>query len=208
MKDKVYNKGYHEYFSLYFGDVVFMDKQKIKEAVEIFLRAIGENPHREGLKETPDRVVRMCQEIFEGIEKKDVGAMFKTFNSPYSGVVLEKNIPFYSVCEHHLLPFFGRVHVGYVPDGKVVGLSKISRVVDLYSKRLQIQENMGYQIAKALTDELSAKGSIVMIEAEHTCMTMRGVKKIGSKTVTVAKNGIFLENFELEREFFEILGRS
>ena len=179
-----------------------MDKQKIKEAVEVFLKAIGENPKREGLKETPDRIVRMCQEIFEGIGKKDVDSVFKTFHSPYSGIVLEKDIPFYSVCEHHLLPFFGKVHVGYIPDGQVVGLSKISRVVD------QIQENMGYQIAKTLTEKLSAKGSMVMIQAQHTCMTMRGVKKIGSQTVTVAKNGIFEGNFSLEREFFEILGRS
>ena len=185
-----------------------MDKQKIKEAVSIFLKAIGENPQREGLKETPDRIVKMCQEIFEGIGKKDVDSIFKSFHSPYSGIVLEKDIPFYSVCEHHLLPFFGKVHVGYIPDGKVVGLSKISRVVDLYSKRLQIQENMGYQIAKTLTEKLCAKGSMVMIQAQHTCMTMRGVKKIGSQTVTVAKNGIFEGNFSLEREFFEILGRS
>ena len=194
-------------FILYMETWFFMDKRKIKEAVQLFLEAIGENPQREGLKETPDRIVKMCQEIFDGIEKKDANELCKTFHSPYAGIVLEKDIPFYSMCEHHILPFFGKVHVGYVPDKRVVGLSKISRIVDLFSKRLQIQENMGHLIAKTLTDELCAKGSIVMIEAEHTCMTMRGVKKFGSKTVTVSKNGVFKENFDLEREFFEMLGR-
>lgn len=182
-----------------------VNKDKIKEAVTLLLEGIGEDINREGLRETPDRIARMYEEIFAGMEQKSSEHLSKTFHAENNEIVLEKDIVFYSMCEHHLLPFYGRAHVAYIPDGRVVGLSKIARTVEVYAKRLQLQEQMGAQIADALMNELGAKGAMVMIEAEHMCMTMRGIKKPGSQTVTIVTRGAFAEDEKLQNSFYHML---
>ncbi len=179
-----------------------IDKVKIEQAVKLMLEGIGEDINREGLAETPARVARMCEEIYGGLEVDPKEHLSKTFSVKTSDMVVEKDITFYSTCEHHLLPFYGVAHVAYVPDGKVVGLSKIPRTVEVYARRPQIQEQMTEQIATAIMDYLSPKGVIVMIEAEHMCMTMRGIKKPGSKTVTMISKGVFEDSEELRNRFF------
>ena len=166
-----------------------VDKQKIQSAVRDILVAIGENPDREGLKDTPDRVARMFEEITSGYDESVTGHLSKTFEEGGSAIVVERDIDFSSTCEHHLMPFFGKVHIAYVPSDKVVGLSKLARVVDVFAKRLQLQERLNAQIADAIYQELAPKGVIVVIEAQHTCMTARGVKKVGSNTLTYAVRG-------------------
>ena len=172
-----------------------MSRRKIAKAVKDLLNAIhddiafGEDVEREGLVDTPMRVARMYEEILSGY-KDDAGKHLScTFEECGSEVVIEKDIDFSSTCEHHLMPFFGKVHIAYIPDGKVVGLSKLARVVDVYAKRLQLQERMNNQIADAIMEHLAPKAVAVVIEGEHTCMTARGVKKVGSKTVTYATRG-------------------
>ena len=165
------------------------DSQKIRDAVKDILLAIGEDPDREGLKETPDRVARMLEELTSGYSDDPSVHLSKTFEQSGSRAVIEKDIYFSSTCEHHLMPFFGKVHIAYIPDGKVVGLSKLARVVDAFARRLQLQERLNAQIADAIFDELAPKGVMVVVEGEHTCMTARGVKKFGSKTVTSAVRG-------------------
>ena len=166
-----------------------VDKQKIQSAVRDILVAIGENPDREGLKDTPDRVARMFEEITSGYDESVTGHLSKTFEEGGSAIVVERDIDFSSTCEHHLMPFFGKVHIAYVPSDKVVGLSKLARVVEVFAKRLQLQERLNAQIADAIYQELAPKGVIVVIEAQHTCMTARGVKKVGSNTLTYAVRG-------------------
>lgn len=180
-----------------------VDQKKIKEAVTLLLEGIGEDVNREGLKETPDRIARMYTEIFSGMEESASEHLSKTFTVSGSNMVVEKDIVFYSTCEHHLMPFYGKAHVAYIPDGKVVGLSKLARCVEVFAKRPQIQEKMTAQIADAVMEYLSPEGVMVMIEAEHMCMTMRGVKKPGSKTVTFAARGVFEENERLQEKFLE-----
>lgn len=175
-----------------------MDHEKIKQAVNLFLEGIGEDPGREGLLETPDRVARMCEEIFAGLDQVPDEILSKQFNVQDSELVLLKDITFYSVCEHHLLPFYGKVHIAYKPSGKVAGLSKLARLVEVYARRPQIQEKLTGQIADALADHLNPQGVMVVIEAEHTCMTMRGIKKPGSKTITTACRGCFKDYAEKE----------
>ena len=182
-----------------------VDKDKVKEAVEMLLEAIGEDKNREGLKETPDRIARMYEEIFSGMDDEPGKYLSKRFSCENSEIVLEKDITFYSMCEHHLLPFYGKAHVAYIPDGEVVGLSKLARTVEVFAKRPQLQERMTAQIADALMDELKVKGAMVVIEAEHMCMTMRGVKKPGSRTVTVVARGAF-EDEAKKNEFYRMLG--
>lgn len=211
-RNKIYNNIYiyciiKDGINFYKWRSVVMDKQKIKQAVIMFLEGIGEDVNREGLIDTPDRISRMCEGIFAGFYEKTTDNLSRSFYSDYTGMVLEKNITFYSMCEHHLLPFFGKAHVAYIPNGKVVGLSKIARIVELYSKKLQMQENMGMQIAKFLMEKLDAKGAMVMLEAEHTCMTMRGVKKPGTKTVTLVKQGVFETDSNLQHEFYNLIDR-
>lgn len=181
------------------------DKEKIEEAVRMILEAIGEDPTREGLVETPARIARMYEEIFSGMQEDVAVHLSKTFSSDNTGIVLEKDITFYSMCEHHMLPFYGKAHVAYVPDGKVVGLSKLARTVEVYAKRLQLQEQMTDQIADALMRELHVKGAMVLTEAEHMCMTMRGVKKPKSQTVSMAVRGCFEDNEALQNIFFQML---
>lgn len=184
-----------------------IDQEKIKEAVKLLLQGIGEDAGREGLAETPERIARMYGEICGGMEMDAGEILSKTFSTEKTGMVLEKDIVFYSMCEHHMLPFFGKVHIAYIPDGKIVGLSKLARCVEVYAKRLQLQERMTEQIAEAVMKHLSPKGVMVLAEAEHMCMTMRGIKKPGSKTVTYAAAGVFQEDTQLQEKFFRMLGR-
>ena len=178
------------------------DREKIKQGVELILEGLGEDKNREGLVDTPDRIARMYEEIFAGLYETAEEPLSKTFSSTNREMVIEKDIVFYSTCEHHFMPFYGKAHVAYIPDGKVVGLSKLARTVEVFAKRPQIQEQLTDQIAEALMEYLQPKGAIVMIEAEHMCMTMRGVKKPGSKTVTFAMRGVFEEDESLVNRFF------
>lgn len=182
-----------------------VDQEKIKEAVKLLLQGIGEDAKREGLAETPERIARMYGELCGGMEEDVSEILSKTFKTENAEMVLEKDIVFYSMCEHHMLPFFGKVHIAYIPDGKIVGLSKLARCVEVYAKRLQVQERMTEQIAEAVMEHLSPKGVMVLSEAEHMCMAMRGIKKPGSKTVTCAVKGVFRENELLQQNFFRIL---
>ncbi len=182
-----------------------MDKQKIEEGVRLILEGIGEDTKREGLVDTPYRISNMCEEIFGGYEQDPSEPLSRTFTSETGDIVIEKNIHFYSVCEHHLLPFFGTVSIGYVPDGKVVGLSKLARTVEVYARRAQIQEKMTTQIAEAIQHNLKPKGVMVVAKAEHLCMSMRGVKKPGTETMTYKTTGCFTEDEELRKLFFSML---
>ena len=182
-----------------------IDQEKIKQAVKLLLEGIGEDTGREGLKETPERIARMYEEIYGGMDEDAAEHLKKTFHVENNEIVIEKDITFYSTCEHHLLPFYGKAHIAYIPDGKVVGLSKLARTVEAFARRLQIQEQLTGQIADALMEPLKPKGVLVMIEAEHMCMTMRGIKKPGSQTVTVVKRGVFLEDPELTNLFFQMI---
>lgn len=182
-----------------------MDKEKIEKAVLLFLEGIGEDSSREGLRDTPKRISHMCEEIFGGLEAEAKEHLEKTFTSDRSDMVVEKDITFYSVCEHHFLPFFGKIHIGYVPDGKVVGLSKLARTVEIYARRPQIQEQLTAQIAEAIMTYLKPKGVMVRIEAEHMCMSMRGVKNPGTMTATYTAKGIFEKDYELQRMFMELV---
>ena len=182
-----------------------IDHEKVKEGVRLLLEGIGEDVTCEGLVETPDRIARMYEEIYGGMEEDASEHLKKRFHVDNDAMVLEKDITFYSTCEHHLLPFYGKAHIAYIPNGEVVGLSKLARTVEVFARRLQLQEQLTGQIADALEKELNPKGVMVMIEAEHMCMTMRGIKKPGSQTVTIVKRGIFENNQELEDTFFRML---
>jgi len=182
-----------------------IDKEKVITAVKLLLEAVGEDPYREGLVETPSRVARMCEEIFGGMDESPEAPLSKQFTAPDSEVVLEKDIIFYSICEHHLLPFFGKAHVAYIPNGKIAGLSKIPRTIEIFARRPQLQEQMTAQIADAVERNLSAKGVIVMVEAEHTCMTMRGVKKPGVKTVTIATRGELKDDAAKQKLYLDMI---
>lgn len=184
-----------------------IEKEKIQQAVTLLLEGIGEDVNREGLRETPKRIARMYEEIFAGMEQTPEECLGRTFPVEDSGMVLEKDITFYSICEHHLLPFYGKAHIAYLPDGKVVGLSKLARTVEVYARRPQIQEQLTVQIAEALMKYLEPKGAMVVIEAEHMCMTMRGIKKPGARTVTCAVRGDFAQDKGLQEEFWRMMER-
>ena len=177
-----------------------MNKEMIMEGVKLILQGIGEDVNREGLIETPDRIARMYMEIFEGIGKDAKDVLSKKFTVENNDLVLEKDITFFSMCEHHLVPIFGKAHIAYIPKGKVAGLSKLARTVEVYAKKPQLQEKLTTEIADAIMEYLDAEGAMVVIEAEHTCMTMRGIKKPGTKTVTTTYRGVFRENIELRKE--------
>ena len=170
-----------------------MDRQKIEEAVRMILEGIGEDPHREGLLLTPSRVASMYEEIFAGIGEDPTRLLQAQFSEEHEEMIIVKDIPLYSVCEHHLMPFIGKAHVAYVPgeSGQITGISKLARVVDSLSKRLQVQERLTTQVADTIMEGLGAQGVLVVIEAEHLCMSMRGVKKPGTTTVTSAVRGLF-----------------
>ena len=187
------------------GEIYMVDTKKVEEAVRLLLEGIGEEPEREGLKETPKRVARMYEELFAGMDASAKEHLSKVFAASESGMVIERDIPFYSVCEHHMLPFYGKVHIAYLPEGKVVGISKLARTVEVFARRLQIQERLTGQIADAIMDSLQPAGVLVMAEAEHMCMTMRGIKKPGSKTMTLALRGAFEREEKLQNQFFQML---
>lgn len=183
-----------------------MDLEKIEQAVIMILEAIGEDPDREGLKDTPKRVARMYAEIFTGIHEDPSRHLKVQFSEGHEEMIIVKDIPLYSMCEHHLLPFFGKAHVAYIPrKGRITGLSKFARVVEGFARRPQLQERLTAQIADAIRDELSPLGVLVVIEAEHMCMTMRGVKKEDSKTLTSALRGIFQTNPVTRAEAFSLI---
>ena len=182
-----------------------MDKEKIEAGVKLILEGIGEDLSREGLQDTPSRIARMYEEICGGMYESAEEHLKKTFTAENTEMVVEKDITFYSMCEHHMMPFYGKVHIAYIPDGKVVGLSKLARTVEVYAKRLQLQEKMTVEIANALMEHLAPKGVMVLTEAEHMCMTMRGVKKPGSKTVSVVTRGAFEDNERLQNMFFRMV---
>ncbi|MCF0134064.1 MAG: GTP cyclohydrolase I FolE [Blautia sp.] len=184
-----------------------MNHDKIKEGVRLILEGIGEDITREGLLETPDRIARMYEEIAGGMYEVAGKHLRKCFHVDNNGMILEKDIPFYSMCEHHMLPFYGNVHVAYIPTNRVVGLSKIARTVEVFARRLQLQEQLTGQIADAFMEYLNPQGVMIMIEAEHMCMTMRGVQKPGSKTVTIAVRGVFEQDRNLQDRFFRMMGR-
>lgn len=184
-----------------------MDKEKIEKAVRDILEAIGEDPEREGLKDTPARIARMYEEIFSGLgedPKQHLQIYFQ--DEKYEELVLVKDIPFYSMCEHHLVPFFGKAHVAYLPKGgRLTGLSKLARVVDAAAKRPQLQERMTAAVADSIMEALSPYGVVVVVEAEHMCMTMRGAKKPGSQTVTSAVRGLFKKDVAARAEVMSLI---
>ena len=182
-----------------------MDHEKLVQAGRMILEAIGEDPEREGLRETPERIARMYEEVFAGLQR-DPAANIKTiFNEKYDEIVLLKDIPFSSMCEHHLLPFTGKAHVAYMPQGKVLGLSKLARAVDAYAKRPQVQERLTNQVADLIEEVADPRGTVVVIEASHTCMTIRGVQKPGSVMVTSAVRGIFRKNIATRNEVMNLI---
>ena len=182
--------------------VVMVNQEKVKEAIKLLLEGIGEDVNREGLKDTPDRIARMYTEICGGMDEDASEHLSRVFTVGNSEMVLEKDITFYSTCEHHLMPFYGKAHIAYIPDGKVVGLSKLARTVEVFAKRPQMQEQLTGQSADAIMEVLQPKGVMVCMEAEHMCMTMRGIKKPGTKTVTTACRGAFLEDDSLKQQVF------
>ena len=184
-----------------------MDKAKIQEGVKLILEGIGEDIHREGLVETPDRIARMYEELAAGYTEDAGVHLKKRFHVDNNDMVMEKDIPFYSFCEHHMLPFYGTAAVAYIPDGEVVGLSKIASTLEVFAKRFQLQERLTAQIADVFMKELKPHGVMVLIEAEHMCMTMRGIKKPGTKTVTVVTRGVFNDDEKLQNQFYRMLER-
>ena len=186
-----------------------VDQARISAAVREILEAIGEDPDRDGLLATPDRVARMYAEICAGLHQEPQEHLSVEFEADHQELVLVRDIPLYSLCEHHLIPFLGVAHVGYIPNesGRVTGLSKLARLVDGFAKRPQVQERLTWQVANAITETLDPRGVIVVIEAEHLCMSMRGVRKPGARTVTSSVTGIFRENHATRMEAMRFLDR-
>lgn len=182
-----------------------VDHARIQAAVREILSAVGEDPDREGLQETPARVARMYAEMFAGLKRDPKIHLRKVFTESYDEIVLIKDITFCSMCEHHLLPFTGTAHVGYLPAGKVVGLSKLARVVEDVARRPQVQERMTEEIANLVESELGARGTAVVLEASHSCMTIRGIRKPGSSCLTSAMRGVFRENLSSRAEILGLI---
>ena len=182
------------------------NQEKVEQAVYQLLEALGENPEREGLLDTPKRVAKMYAEMFSGINEDPKDQFTAVFSEVHDEVVLVKDIPFYSMCEHHLVPFYGKAHVAYLPSGdKVTGLSKLARAVEVAARRPQLQERLTDQVATALEEALNPRGVFVMVEAEHMCMTMRGIKKPGSKTITTVAKGLYKEDREERKEILSLM---
>jgi GTP cyclohydrolase I len=186
-----------------------MDLDRVAKAVREILEAIGEDPDRDGLRDTPERVARMYAEICAGIHEEPADHLTVTFEASHDEMVLVRDIPIYSLCEHHMVPFIGHAHVAYIPgkDGRITGLSKVARLVDGFSRRLQVQEKLTVQIADAMEATLEPRGVLVVVDAEHLCMSMRGIKKSGSSTVTSAVRGLFRENIATRDEAMRFLVR-
>jgi GTP cyclohydrolase I len=192
-----------------FQEATMFDETKIKNAIREIIVAIGEDPKREGLLETPERVAEMYAELFGGM-KQDPGKELRVgFELGHREMVVLRDIPFYSMCEHHLLPFYGVAHIGYIPneEGRIIGISKLARVVEIFSKRPQLQERMTTGIADTIMDAIKPEGVAVVIQAEHLCMIMRGIKKPGSNVITSAIRGIFKRKAASRAEFFSIIQR-
>lgn len=183
------------------------DKERIAAAVTNTLEAIGEDPDREGLAETPRRIAEMYEEIFSGLREDPIAELEVGFEEGHQEMVILKDIPFFSMCEHHFLPFHGIAHVGYVPKGRVVGISKLARVVEILARRPQLQERLTSQIADTIDEALAPEGVAVVVEAEHLCMTMRGIRKPGSQVVTSANRGLLRGNAASRAEFLTLIGR-
>ena len=182
------------------------NQEKVEQAVYQLLEALGENPEREGLLDTPKRVAKMYAEMFSGLNEDPKDQFTAVFSEVHDEVVLVKDIPFYSMCEHHLVPFYGKAHVAYLPSGdKVTGLSKLARAVEVAARRPQLQERLTDQVATALDEALNPRGVFVMVEAEHMCMTMRGIKKPGSKTITTVAKGLYKEDREERKEILSLM---
>ena len=185
-----------------------MDLKKIEKGVRLILEGIGEDPERPGLKETPCRVAKMYEDLFSGLETPTEELLKSIEGESHDEMVLLKDIPFYSVCEHHMLPFIGKAHVAYIPSGgKIVGLSELAKAVEVLAKRLQVQERLTTQLADLIMDMLKPKGAMVIIDAEHLCISMRGIKKPGSRTVTSAVRGIFRTKQSTRVELLELIKR-
>ncbi|MEX2431152.1 MAG: GTP cyclohydrolase I FolE [Dehalococcoidia bacterium] len=182
-----------------------MDSGRIERAIREVLLAIGDDPDRDGLRETPERVARMYEEIAGGLQQDAVEILSTQFDEAHQEMVIIRDVPFYSMCEHHLLPFFGTAHVGYIPRGKVVGISKLARAVDVFAKRPQVQERLTSQIADAIMEALDPEGVAVVMRAEHLCMSMRGVRKPGTSVVTSATRGEFRASVATRTEFLTLL---
>jgi GTP cyclohydrolase IA len=183
-----------------------LDKAKIEQAIHLILEAIGEDPEREGLVDTPKRLAAMYEELFAGLNQDPEELFSVVFSEQHEELVLVKDIPFYSICEHHLIPFFGHAHVAYIPkSGRVTGLSKLARAVEILSKRPQLQERITTTVADAIMSKLDPHGVMIVIEAEHMCMTMRGVKKQGAKTITTAVRGVFAEDANKRGEVLSMI---
>jgi GTP cyclohydrolase I len=183
-----------------------INQKKIEKAIKMILEAIGDDPKREGIKDTPARVARMYAELFSGLHTDPVKQLTVFHEEDHEEMIMVKNIPFYSMCEHHLVPFLGKAHVVYIPTkGRLTGLSKLVRVIEGFAKRPQVQERLTSQIADTLMEGLRPRGVFVIIEAEHLCMSMRGVKKPGSITVTSAVRGIFRKNLTTKNEALQLL---
>ncbi len=182
-----------------------MDKDRIKAAVLEIIKAIGEDPEREGLRDTPRRIADMYTEVFSGLYQDPIQLLQTGFEEAHREMVVLKDIPFYSTCEHHFLPFHGRVHVGYIPNGRVVGVSKLARAVEVIARRPQLQERITSLVADALMEGITPVGAGVVVEAEHLCMTMRGIKKPGSKMITSAMRGVFRDSAITRNEFLNLV---
>lgn len=183
-----------------------MDIKKIEKGVRLILEGIGENPERPGIRETPGRVARMYEEIFAGLETPTEEILRHIEGESHDEMVLLKDIPFYSVCEHHLLPFIGKAHVAYVPDaGKIAGIGELAKALEILAKRPQVQERLTAQLADLLMEKLRPKGAMVVIDAEHLCLSMRGIKKPGARTVTSAVRGIFRSKASTRQELLELI---
>lgn len=182
-----------------------MDREKLMAAARMILEAIGDDPEREGLRETPRRVADMYAEVFAGMEIDPHEYLKVGFEEQHKEMVILKDVPFTSICEHHLLPFVGKAHVGYIPNGRIVGLSKLARVVEGFARRPQLQERLTSQIADAIVESLDPRGVGVVIEAQHMCMIIRGVKKSGSTMVTSAMRGLFKSNPPTRSEFLQFV---
>ena len=185
-----------------------IDTERIEKAVNEILLAVGEDIEREGLKHTPERVARMYTELLGGMQENPEIHMKSVFTENYSEIVLLRDIPFYSVCEHHLMPFIGSAHVAYIPSGTILGVSKLARIVDCFARRLQTQERLTYQIADFLMSKLKPQGVAVVLEASHSCMTIRGIKKPGSVMVTSTLRGIFLKDPRTRSEVLSLMHKS
>jgi GTP cyclohydrolase I len=181
------------------------DLEAVEQSTREMLGAIGEDPDREGLRETPRRIAAMYQELFDGLNQDPVAVLSVGFEEGHDEMVILRQIPFYSMCEHHFLPFHGEAHVGYLPEGRIVGLSKIARALEIFARRPQLQERLTTQLASCIEEVLDARGVGVVIEAEHTCMTARGIRKPGATMVTSAMRGLFRSDVNTRQEFLGLI---